>query len=212
VIRSTPALLSRRTALAAAALVLGLSLVPLAAPRAEDGAAATVQGFNNALLEVMKNGKALGYQGRFTALKPAFEKAFDVAFMTRFVAASAWDGASEDQKKALTRSFVAYSVASYARNFKAFDGESFPIDGAREIPQGTMVASRIVPKDGKPVAMNYLLRKTGGAWRVIDVFLDGTISQLATRRTDFAKPLAEGKIPALVALLDGKVKEMAEGQ
>lgn len=210
--RSSLSLSSRRAVLMAAALAFGLTLTPFATPRAEDGATAVVQGFTAKLLDAMKNGPKLGYKGRFDALKPAFTAAFDVSFMTRFVAGQAWNDAPDAQKTELTDAFTAYSVASYARNFKEFDGETFPIDGAREIPQGTMVSSRIVPKDGAAVAMNYLVRKGTGGWKIIDVFLEGTISQLATRRTDFAKTLTESKVPGLIALLNAKTKEMAEGQ
>lgn len=192
------------TAFVAAGLLAGGSASAADAP-----AAVVVEGFNAALLDAMKNGPALGFKGRFDKIKPAFEKAFDAAFMARFVSAGA--ASDEAKAKALTASLVAYSVAFYARNFKAFDGEALTIDGSRDIPQGTLVLTRIVPKADQPTPMNYLLRQTNGTWRIIDVFLDGTISQLATRRTDFAQPLKEGGVDGLIRSLDAKTADLSKG-
>jgi phospholipid transport system substrate-binding protein len=189
----------------AAAATLGLAAVPA---HADEAAIAVVNAFYVKLLDVMKRGPALGFQGRFDALKPAFETAFNVPFMTQFVTGSAWSGFSDDQKAKLMAAFTGFSVAFYAHNFQAYDGETFSVDGSREISQGTLVSTRIIPKGDAPVPMNYLLRKGDLGWQVIDVFLDGTISQLATRRTDFAKPLQENGVSALIEMLESKTREL----
>lgn len=199
--------LSRRSVLVSAAAAAGLAAAPAFA---QSTPATVVEGFYAALLDIMKAGKDAGFQGRFAKLKPAFEKAFDVTFMSRFVAGPAWDGMTEDQRKKLVAAFTDFSVAFYARNFRAFDGESFVVEGAREIPQGTMVTSRIVPKADKPVPMNYLLRKGDAGFKIIDVFLDGTISQLATRRTDFAATLRDQGAAGLIQVLEAKTREQAQ--
>ncbi len=41
----------------------------------------------------------------------------------------------------------------------------------------------------------------GGAWKIIDVYF-GAISQLTTRRSDFAQPLAAGGAKGLIAHLN----------
>jgi phospholipid transport system substrate-binding protein len=45
------------------------------------------------------------------------------------------------------------------------------------------------------------MRQTGVAWKVVDVYY-GAISQLTTRRSDFAAPLASGGAKGLLAHLD----------
>ena len=64
-----------------------------------------------------------------------------------------------------------------------------------------MVKTRIVQSNGKPVAINYLLRKTGPEWKIVDVYLDGTISELASRRAEFTSILKAGGPDALIASL-----------
>ena len=53
-----------------------------------------------------------------------------------------------------------------------------------------------------PVTISYRMRENGGAWKIIDVFYNGSISQLTTRRSDFSATLAQGGAPALIAHLN----------
>jgi phospholipid transport system substrate-binding protein len=57
------------------------------------------------------------------------------------------------------------------------------------------------PKDDA-LAIAYRLRQSGGKWRVIDVYYRNAISQLATRRADFAGVFAKGGAKALITHLD----------
>jgi len=55
---------------------------------------------------------------------------------------------------------------------------------------------------GTNESLNYRLRENGGQWRIIDVFYRNAISQIATRRSDFAGVIAKGGPGALVAHLN----------
>lgn len=198
----------RRTLLALAAA--GALALPLPA-LAQDGPEAVVGRFNEALLSIMKDGPALGFQGRFDRLRPAFERAFDVAFMCRVVVGPGWATLAEAERTRVVEAFTRFSVASYARSFRKFDGELLEVQGTKPYPQGTMVLSRIVPNGEKPVSLNYLLRQENGRWGIFDVFLDGTISQLATRRSDFAATIRDEGAAGLIRHLDEKTAELAAG-
>lgn len=206
--RAALAALLAGTALAAAPVVVA---VPSPAAPATGDPQAVVRQFYDTLLSVMREGPDLGFQGRFDRLRPAFEAAFDVPFMTRVVAGPEWRSFSDAERRRLAEAFTRFSVASYARSFRAFDGEVFEIQGTRPYPQGLMVQTRIVPAGQKPVALNYLMRQEDGRWGIFDVFLDGTISQLATRRSDFAATLRDQGPEGLARQLDAKTDELAEG-
>jgi phospholipid transport system substrate-binding protein len=45
------------------------------------------------------------------------------------------------------------------------------------------------------------MRQSDGVWKVVDVYY-GAISQLTTRRSDFAAPLASGGAKGLIAHLE----------
>jgi phospholipid transport system substrate-binding protein len=56
--------------------------------------------------------------------------------------------------------------------------------------------------------LNYLMRGAGETWRIVDVYLTGTISELATRRSEFAAVMKTGGPSALVDSL----RQQAEKQ
>ena len=69
---------------------------------------------------------------------------------------------------------------------------------------GTVITSQITKSTGEPVAINYLMRNNGGVWQIADVYLDGTISEMATRRSEFAAILKSQGIDGLIAALNRK--------
>ena len=56
--------------------------------------------------------------------------------------------------------------------------------------------------------MNYLMRQDQGAWRVGDIYLSGTISQLATLRSQFASVLERDGADGLIASLNRKAETL----
>ena len=202
-----------RLALFAAILVFS-ALYPGGMARAQVTPRSVVQGFYDTLLDVMKNGQALGFQGRFDRIRPEFEKAFNVPLMTRVVVGSAWASATPEQQDQVIDAFTRYSVANYAANFTDYGGERLEVQGERPTQAGTVVETEIIPPDDKPTGINFLLRPVdggsgGGGWKIADVFLDRTISELATRRSDFARTIQDEGVQGLIARLDAKTREIA---
>ena len=198
----------RAVALAAA---VGLALLA-AAPAAwaqSDPAAAQVDGFDNALLGVMKQADQLGVRGRARKLTPEIERAFNLQAMTRFAVGPAWTGMSDADHAALIAAFTRYSAASYAHNFDGYSGEKFVIDpNVVTRGQDKVVVTQLIPGHGDPVVIDYRMRNDGGTWKIIDVLFKGTISQLSTRRSDFAATVASGGAAALIAHMDAQTEKL----
>lgn len=199
----------RRRLLRFAALLLGSPalLGALNAPaRAQgtesDTAARRVRVFYDSLLEVMKQADRLGKQGRYDKLAPVIRETFDLAAMTRIAVGPDWNAIAPDLQAQLVENFARMTIATYANRFDGYSGERFDVDPASE-PRSTgrVVRTKIVPADGEPVTLNYLMRGSGDHWKIVDVYLTGTISELATRRTEFAAILKAGGPQALVESL-----------
>ena len=103
----------------------------------------------------------------------------------------------------LTAAFRRMTVAQYARNFDSWSGESFTIDPNVQV-RGTdkLVRTTLNAPKQAPIAISYRLRQNGGSWRIVDVFYRNAISQIATRRSDFASILQRGGARSLVAHMD----------
>ena len=195
------------------ALALLLAALPLGAARAQsaDPAVATVQGFYDTLLASMKGGKALGAQGRFDKLKPAVERAFDLGTMIKYAVGPGWDTASPADQFSLTSAFERMTVAQYAGNFDSFDGEQFVVD-PKIVVRGSdrYVSSKLVTKD-QTVVFIYRVRQFGGGWKIIDILLDGNISQLSVYRSDFAATVKSGGAAALVSKINALADKALKG-
>lgn len=169
---------------------------------ASDPAAARIDSFDSSLVSIMKEGPSLGVMGRYRRFQPVIEQTFDLPLMTRFAVGPAWTSMSESEHQALVRAFTRLTVASYAHNFDRFGGEQFEVlPNVQTRGADKIVQSRLTPKGKAPVALYYRMRENGGSWKIVDVYVDG-ISQLTTRRSDFAAPLAGGGEKGLVAHIE----------
>jgi phospholipid transport system substrate-binding protein len=94
------------------------------------------------------------------------------------------------------------TIATYASRFDGYSGERFEVEPATEVRNtGRIVRTRLIQSSGEPVTLNYLVRGSGDSWKVVDVHLSGTISELATRRSEFDAILKSGGPTALVESL-----------
>jgi phospholipid transport system substrate-binding protein len=200
----------RWIALAGGLLIASLGSGPAAAA---DAPTAVVDGFYKTLIQVMKQATTLGFDGRYKALQPAIETAFNLPLMVRLAVGPQWNSITPDQQKRLLEGFRRFTIATYANRFDGYDGEHFEIRGEKPggAGGGTMVETRLVPQKGggDPVELNYLVRQDDGRWQIIDVFLSGTISELATRRAEFTSVLRRDGAEGLAVMLERKVAELS---
>ena len=192
-------------------LLLLAALLPLPA-RAQAAPVAVIEGFNATLLEVMKNARALGIRGREQRLRAVMEQAFNLPAMTRISIGPAWTQIPPADQQALVRAFSDWSIATFAGRFDGFSGESFQVQGENTLQNGDrLVRTQLVRPRDEPVALNYLLRDFGGAWRVVDVYLSGTVSELASRRAEFTTLLRDGGASRLEAELRRRTETLLRG-
>jgi phospholipid transport system substrate-binding protein len=156
-----------------------------------DPAARRIQAYYQQLLPTLQQAGRLSVRERDRRFAPAITSAFDFATMTRVAAGPAWSSFSGAQQAAVREAFARFLIADYASEVSDYSGESFVVDprtsGASR-GGGEIVKTQLIQAGGRAVTINYLVR--GG--RVIDVYLNGTISDLATRRDEFASILAGG--------------------
>ena len=183
------------------------------APSAADSPTATIQAFYDALLAAMKGAKQLGFDQRYARLQPAITRAFDLDLMTRIAIGPAWTRLPSAQQEQLTAAFARWTISTYANRFDGWSGERFEVDpNPVENPNGIIVATRLVRPAAEPVTLNYLMRRNGaGVWQIIDVFLSGTVSELATRRSEFVAVLQRDGADGLVRLLDRRAEALRTG-
>jgi phospholipid transport system substrate-binding protein len=156
----------------------------------------------------MKAGKSAGAQGRFKLIAPTVESAFDLPAMLRVAIGPDWTKIAPDDQAALTAAYRRYAIANYAKNFSGYSGQMFTISPDVQVRGADKIVSTQLTGGGTDVSLKYRMRDSGSGWKVIDVFYNGSISQLATQRSDFASSLSSGGAKALVAKLDAQTDKL----
>jgi phospholipid transport system substrate-binding protein len=183
---------------------LGLSMFSYPVHATPSSSSDTVQGLYDTLLGTMKNGRTLGQSGRFTQLEPVIRRSFDIASMARLAVGPSWASLTEMQREQVAESFGRYISAIYADRFDSYAGQKLEVTGEQPAPSGVMVRSQIVKANGEPVKVDYMMRRNGEGWLISDIYLDGAISEVATRRSEFAAILKKEGIDGLIAALHRK--------
>lgn len=200
-----------------AALVLALWALPGAPSAAEEapdrGPTRVIERLHEALLGAMKEAESLGFEGRYEQLAPVLRQSFDLDFMASKAVGRHWRGLSEEEQARIRDVFERFMISTYANRFSGYDGESFQIHAQQEAPRDTMfVRTSIVRSDGDTVEINYRLRETGQGWRIIDVLLRGTVSELALRRSEYSSVIERDGFESLVESLEQKIVDLSEGR
>jgi phospholipid transport system substrate-binding protein len=180
-----------------------LLLAPDAPARAQssDPAAAVIQNFYDALVASMKSGGTA--KSRYEKLKPAIDQAFDISGMTALSVGPTWSSISPADQKALIAAFDRMTVANYARSFDSYSGEKFTVDPAvAERGSDKFVKSTLQPTGGDAIPFNYRMHQVDGSWKIMDIFLNGNISQLAEKRSDFGATLQASGPQGLAKKID----------
>ena len=186
------------------AALLGLGLISNPVQSAPASGGDTVHSLYDALLSAMKNGRTLGQSGRFTQLEPVIRRTFDISSMARLSVGPSWTTLTEAQRRQVTESYGRYISAIYADRFDSYAGQKLRVIGEQPAVAGIMVRSQIVKANGEPVNVDYMMRRSGDSWLISDIYLDGAISEVATRRSEFAAILKSQGIDGLIAALNRK--------
>ena len=197
-----------KRAFAAIALCIALATFSPRSGAASNGSD-TVRSLYDTLLTTMQNGPALGPRGRYARMEPVVRRVFDMEYMTRLAVGPEWAKLNDVQRQQVQQAFQRYITAIYAERFDSYSGERLQVTGERPSNSGTIITSQIVKSNGEPVNLSYLMRNNGGVWQIADVYLDGTISELATRRSEFASILRSGGINGLIQTLNAKADTLS---
>ena len=182
------------------AVLLALA-IPVPAFAQTDPARTIVQALDDGLIAIMKAKGTV--RSRSMAIGPIIDRAFDLPLMTRLAVGPSWTTTPPADQQALVAAFRRMTVAQYATNFDSWSGERFAIAPQIDARGGDRLVRTTLTTPGKAdIPISYRLRASGGDWKIIDVFYRNSISQIATRRSDFAAVLAKGGAKALVTHLD----------
>jgi phospholipid transport system substrate-binding protein len=192
-------------------LCLALALAPILptqpgaavadVPDAKKAAASQViSRLDEMLLDIMKRADELGYGGRYEIVAPVVRDVFDISFMARKTVGRHWTKFSDDDRRRWVETFEAFTISNFAERFDGFSGESFTIVGHKPASGETLIVLTRLNRPGTDdVSLNYRMREASAGWRVVDIYSGGRVSEIALRRSEYAKVLKDGGVNKLIA-------------
>jgi phospholipid transport system substrate-binding protein len=161
---------------------------------------------------VLANGDALKFEGRYEKLQPVLASVFDIPEMARIATGPKWNEISDADKQAMTDLFGKYMTTMYAARFRGHGGDTLEMGDVKPRDGGKMlVVTKLNRKDGGPVELGYLLHGAADSWKVVDVYYNGSISQLAQLRSEFSAPMRDGGVEKLKTALSDKTQQLQGG-
>lgn len=149
---------------------------------------------------------------RAQALTPVVDQVFDLPTVLRNSLGLRYHTLPDNQKQQLLEQFRQFTVARYVSNFGAGGTDQFKVDPAvtaSPVPGDQIVHTQIVA-GGSATDVNYVMRQGASGWQVVDVLLNGNISQVAVQRADFGSSLSSGDATPLIESLRKKTQAFSE--
>ena len=151
---------------------------------------------------------------RTQLLAPVVDQVFNLQTVLQNSLGLRYRSLPDTQKQQLLEQFRQFTVARYVSNFGAGGTDTFKVDPATTpspIPGDQIVHTSIVSPDGATTDVNYVMRQGPAGWQVVDVLLNGNISQVAVQRADFGSSFSTGDATPLIESLKKKTLAFSEG-
>ncbi len=181
-------------------------------PAAASEITAPVEQLHAGLMSIMKAGKTASFRQRYETIAPVIGRTFDLEAILRQVVGPRWASLPADQQTALADAFRRYTIASYVANFDSYSGQRFdtaPV--VRAVGNDRVVETRIASPGGREHALDYVMRQEGAGWKVVDVLVEGSISRVASQRSEMRSLLADRGGAGLLVSLRQKTAELSGG-
>ncbi|RMF22313.1 MAG: hypothetical protein D6760_07700 [Deltaproteobacteria bacterium] len=171
-----------------------------------------VERLHTTLLDVMQHASTLGYQGRYQRLEPVLRRTLDLDFMGSKAAGRHWREFSAEEQSRWLDAFSRMTLANYAGRFNGYSGQHFETLGSEPAPHDTILVRTRLTGGEEDVQLNYRLRKTPSGWRVIDIYMHGTVSELALRRAEYSTAIERDGLDKVVADVEAKIHDLETGK
>lgn len=139
--------------------------------------------------------------------------AADFRLMTRMAVGPQWRKATEAQREALQKGFRNLLIRVYSGALSNVKDQKCVLRPTRnkQVADEMVIRTLLKGSGAQDVGIDYrIYRNKEGAWRVVDVNVEG-IWMVENYRTQFASVLSSGGVEGLIDALNNRVDELAGG-
>lgn len=169
-------------------------------------ARSVVENLDSQLVATMKQGKKLGFAGRYKKLAPVIDQVFDLDRIAKLALGSKWAKLSADQQKQYQHMFREDTLATYASRFDSYSGQTFKIKDVKDAPGGRRQVDTVIVSNGDKIPINYVLDNDGGDWKIVNVVAKG-VSDLALKRGQYTSSIKEKGADGFIKQFQAQLKK-----
>ena len=135
------------------------------------------------------------------------EDTYAIKKMSKIILGKYWSEASDIEKNEFSKKFVEFISSNYLKRFANVNKLEIKYEKTEEIGEKyIMVFTQFKFTINDSLKINYLLIRDEKNWKIFDVLLDGSISEIATKKSEFNKILEKGGINSLIKILSDQSK------
>ena len=126
------------------------------------------------------------------------KNSYDLEKMGKMIIGVDWKQMDTITQKEFTNVFKRFISVNYLRRFNKINDLSFEHQTVTDIEDKFKLARVILTADNEKIKIDYLLGFKNEKWKIFDVLIDGSISEVATKKSDFKKIIKEQGVSGLV--------------
>lgn len=158
--------------------------------------------------------KSIGEDERNRRFRTLFVDSFDLPEIGKLVLGRYWRVATPAQQQEFLKLFEDIQVLTWAKRFKDYSGETLDVVAVHPDGELNMTVDSLIRRQRlDPIAVSWLLRKSGDGFRVLDIKVEGA-SMAFTHRSEYTSVIqaAGGKVDGLLTAMRGKIGQMQADQ
>ena len=121
--------------------------------------------------------------------------------MLKLIIGADWKKLESNKKKELIMVFNRYISKNYLNRFSKIQEISFEDEEKEKISSEVFLVKSNFVINKEIISIDYLLSLNKNSWKIFDVLLDGSISEIATKKSEFRIFIKEKKIDSLIDAL-----------
>ena len=126
------------------------------------------------------------------------KNSYDLEKMGKIIIGVDWKQMDTKSKKEFINVFKRFISVNYFRRFNKINELNFEHQTVKVIGDKFKLAGVILTADNEKLKIDYLLGFKNEKWKIFDVLIDGSISEVATKKSDFKKIIKEEGVSGLV--------------
>ena len=151
------------------------------------------------------------FKEKFLILDEIIAELYNSKKMIRFIYGRKWKDLDEETKNKLGLTFQKYISFNYVKRFNNIQNLEFEFLGFEEISENKiLVKTYLRPSVKKKINLDYMISKEEDNWKIFDVLLNSSISEIATKKSEFNSIIINQGATGLIKIITDKIKNYKE--